>query len=79
MLTAGMFVMAEVELRENPWATAGKVVGFNSTSVDLVSVQWPELPEPVWELGWTLREVFPHGHRQPTPDSADLAADKAGL
>lgn len=79
MLTAGQFVMSEVDLIENPWAHAGKVVGHSQTNSDLVSVQWPNLAEPVWEIGWMLRVVDGHGHRSLAPDSADLAAQHAGL
>ena len=64
MFKAGQFVMSEVDLIENPWANAGKVVGTieNIIGVEMVSVQWPELPEPVWEIGWMLRVVDGHGH-----------------
>lgn len=65
MLKAGLFVMAEVDLREDPWAEAGRVIevaDIPGSDVQLALVKWADRSEPVWETGWTLRQVSGHGH-----------------
>ena len=73
MLKPGIWVKDETDMRENPWAEAGfvlDVADMPGSDVQLALVQWAGSTEPVWLIGWSLRQVDGHGHSSIRPDNS---------